>query len=105
MEMVYDPATNLMFEIYQLLARTGQFQEDERARRDLFWQGMVHLREKNFGAALDCFNRSRSPVSEDGPVTYFIGRAKEAGAVPEAPASRLVRELTDEGHARLISMM
>jgi class 3 adenylate cyclase len=105
MEMFYDPVTNDLAEIYQLLARAGQFTGEEKARRDLFWHGVIHLREKNFEAALDCFSRSRLPGTEDAPAAYFISRSQAGVATPEAPASRLVRELTDEGHARLISMM
>lgn len=104
-EMFYDPASNSMTEIYELLARAGQFTEEERARRDLFWKGVIHLREKNFEAALDCFSRSRLPGSDDAAAAYFISRAQEGVSAPESPGSRLVRELTDEGHARLISMM
>jgi adenylate cyclase len=105
MEMFYDPANNQMTEIYELLVRTGAFSQEERQRRDLFWQGVIHLREKNFEAALDCFSRSKLPGSDDAPAAYFISRSQEGVASPEAPASRLLRELTDEGHARLISMM
>jgi class 3 adenylate cyclase len=105
MEMFYDPANNRMTEIYQLLGRAAGFSQEERQRRDLFWQGVVYLREKNFEAALDCFSRSKLPGSDDAPAAYFISRSQEGVATPEAPASRLVRELTDEGHARLISMM
>lgn len=105
MEMFYDPVTSRMTEIYQLLARSEQYPDEERARRDFFWQGIIHLREKNFEAALDCFSRSRLPGSDDAPAAYFISRSQEGVSTPEAPASRLVRELTDEGHARLISMM
>lgn len=105
MEMFYDPVGNQMTEIYQLLAGAEQFPEEERRRRDLFWQGVIHLREKNFEAALDCFSRSKLPGSDDGPAAYFISRSQEGVATPETPSSRLVRELTDEGHARLISMM
>lgn len=105
MEMFYDPATNVMSEIYQLLSRSDQFSEEENRRRDLFWQGVIFFRERNFEAALDCFSRSRLPGSEDGPTAYFISRSQEGVTTPAVPASRLVRELTEEGHARLISMM
>lgn len=105
MEMFYDPGTHLMTEIYQLLARREVFSDEERVRRDLFWQGIIYLRERNYEVALDCFSRSRLPGSDDGPAAYFMSRAQERVATPEAPASRLLRELTEEGHARLISLM
>lgn len=105
MEMFYDPGANLMTEIYQLLAGRESFSDEERARRDLFWQGIIYLREKNYEAALDHFSRSRLPGSEDDPVAYYIGKSQEGVASPETSSSRLTRELTAEGHARLISMM
>jgi class 3 adenylate cyclase len=105
LEMYYDPASNHMTEIYQLLAATEQFTEEERRRRDLFWKGVIHLREKNFEASLDCFSRSKLPGSNDAPAAYLIGLSEEGVASPASSSNRLVRELTDEGHARLVSMM
>jgi len=105
MEMFYDPASNSMTEIYQLLARREGFPNEERARRDLFWHGIILMRERNFEAALDCFSRSRLPGSDDPPVAYYISKAQEGVSEPETRTSRLTRELTEEGHARLISLM
>jgi len=105
MEMFYDPASNSMTEIYQLLARKEGFSDEDRLRRDLFWQGMILMRERNFEGALDCFSRSRSPGADDPPVAFYIGRAQEGVAEPEVRRSRLTREFTEEGHARLISML
>jgi len=105
MEMFYDPGSNIMTEIYQLLAKKDNYSDEERARRDLFWQGIIYLREKNYEAALDHFSRSRLPGSEDEPVAYYIGKSQEGVAAPETTGGRLTRELTEKGHARLISMM
>lgn len=105
MEMFYDPASNSMTEIYQLLARRDGFPNEDRVRRDLFWQGIILMRERNFEAALDFFSRSRLPGSEDPPVAYYISRAQEGVAEPETRTSRLTREFAEEGHARLISLM
>lgn len=102
MEMVYDPAGCRLHEIYQLLATTGQFSEDERERRDHFWRGVVLLREKRGGEALEEFSRARIPGSEDGPLAYFVAKTQDLIALPESRPLRLVRELTEEGHARLI---
>ncbi len=105
MEMFYDPASNSMTEIYQLLARKEGFTDEDRGRRDLFWQGMILMRERNFEGALDCFSRSRPPGADDPPVAFYIGRAQEGVAEPESRGSRLTREFTEDGHARLISML
>jgi class 3 adenylate cyclase len=105
MDMLYDPGEGTLTEIYQLLAKQENFPEEDRRRRDLFWQGMIHLRGKNFEAALDCFSRARLPGTEDGPIAYFISRSQDGVSVPEPKRSRLTRELTEEGHARLISRM
>lgn len=105
MELFYDPVSNSMTEIYQLLTRKEAFTDEDRIRRDLFWQGMILMRERNFEGALDCFSRSRLPGSDDPPVAYYIGRAQEGVAAPESRMARLTREFTEEGHARLITLM
>jgi adenylate cyclase len=102
MEMVYEPATCQLHEIYQLLAATGQFNEEECERRDHFWRGVVFLREKRGEEALEAFSRARIPGGEDGPLSYFVAKAQDRVARPESRPLRLVRELTDEGHARHI---
>jgi len=102
MEMVYDPAGCRLHEVYQLLANAGQFSVEERERRDHFWRGVVFLREKRGEEALEAFSRARSPGTEDGPLAYFMANAQDRVALPESRPLRLVRELTEEGHARLI---
>jgi class 3 adenylate cyclase len=105
MDMLYDPEEGTLTEVYQLLAKRETFSDEDRQRRDLFWQGIIHLREKKYEAALDCFSRARVPGTEDGPIAYFIGKSQDGVSVPEPKQSRLTRELTEEGHARLISRM
>lgn len=105
MEMFYDPEAGLMTEVYQLLDTTEGMSEADSARRDLFWQGVILLREKKFDEALDHLSRSRIPGVEDGPVEYFICRAQEGLSTPQVQDSENLRKLTDEGHARLISLM
>ena len=77
MEMFYDPAANSMTEIYQLLAAREDYSDEERAKRDLFWQGIIHLREQNPEAALDCFSRSRTQGVDDRPLAFYIGVAQD----------------------------
>jgi len=105
MEMFYDPEADLMTEVYQLLDTTEALSEEDGGRRDLFWQGVILLREKKFDEALDHLSRSRLPGIEDGPVEYFIVRAQEGLSSPTAQESENLRKLTDDGHARLISLM
>ena len=52
--------------------------------------------------ALEAFSRARIPGGEDGPLSYFVAKAQDRVALPESRPLRLVRELTDEGHARHI---
>lgn len=105
MEMFYDPEADLMTEVYQLLDTTEALSESDGVRRDLFWQGIILLRERRFEEALDHLSRSRLPGVEDGPVDYFIARAQEGVSAPAAQESENLRKLTEEGHARLISLM
>ncbi|MEX2579748.1 MAG: adenylate/guanylate cyclase domain-containing protein [Verrucomicrobiales bacterium] len=105
MEMFYDPETDAMSEIYQLLAPADAFGEVDRARRDLFWQGVVFLREKRFEEALDHLSRARLSGAEDGPADFFIARAQEGVSAPGTGASAKSHKLTEEGHARLIRLM
>ncbi|MDF1825696.1 MAG: adenylate/guanylate cyclase domain-containing protein [Verrucomicrobiales bacterium] len=101
MEMFFDPAANLMTEIYQLLATKEAFGEVERERRDLFWQGVIFLREERFEEALDHLSRARNPAGEDAPLDFFIERAQsgvaDKGVEGEAEAPGK--------HARLINLM
>lgn len=100
MEMVFDPERQLLHETYELLAPGGTAGEEERARREAFWKGVILLREKNCEGALEAFSKARIPGGEDGPLAYFTALAQDQVALPESRPRRLVRELTEEGHAR-----
>jgi len=102
MEMVYDPVACVLHEIFELLGTVGQFGSEDRMRRDQFWQGVVLLREKRTEEALEAFRRARLPGLEDGPLDYFTAKIQERVSPVESRPRRLIRELTDEGHARLI---
>lgn len=102
MEMVYDPVGCRLLEVYQLLATVDQFGEEERERRDHFWRGVILFREKRREEALEAFSRARVPGMDDGPLSHFTAKVQDAVALPESRPLRLVRELTEEGHARLI---
>ena len=105
MEMFYDPEDDVMTEIYQLLAVSDSFDEKERQRRDLFWQGVIYYREKKFEEALDHLTRARIAGGGDGPVEFFIAQTQDALTTPEDGPKARSEQLTEDGHARLISLM
>ncbi len=100
MEMLYDPGRQSLLEVYQLLASREAFSEEERARRDCFWQGVVHLRAGDWEAALERFSRARATGSDDAVLARLVAIAQDGVTGPESRPLRLVRELTEEGHAR-----
>jgi hypothetical protein len=101
LEMLYDPEALRLEEVYQLLAEAGGLTEDERARRDAFWRGVLRLRAKEWEAALEELSRARVPGGgDDAPLARLISEAQEAVAGPSSRPLRLVRDLVDEGHAR-----
>lgn len=100
LEMVYDAEALRLEEVYELLAESGRFAEAERLRRDAFWRGVLHLRAKEWEAALEELSRARAPGADDRPLARLMAQAQEAVAAPSSRPLRLVRELLDEGHAR-----
>lgn len=103
MEMLYEPSNGSLTEIYELLAPADSVSAEEKARRDLFWEGVVLYRSGNYEAALDRLSRARIPGVEDGPVAYLVGRIQERIASPGKSEECLGRRWTEEGHARLFS--
>lgn len=101
MEMFFDPETKLMTEIYQLLAPADSYSEAEREKRDLFWKGVIFLREEKYEEALDHLSRARSSGIDDRPLDFFISQA-QAGL---ADAFGEGHEVTPGRHARLINLM
>lgn len=105
MEMFYDPEDDVMTEIYQLLASSGSFDAKEAKRRDLYWQGVIHFREQKYEKALDQLTQARIAGRSDGPVEFFIAQTQEALAVLEGGSKSRQEQLTEEGHARLSSLL
>tara|TARA_R110002096_G_scaffold26681_2_gene82178 strand:+ start:537 stop:1844 length:1308 start_codon:yes stop_codon:yes gene_type:complete len=105
MEMFYDPEEELMTEIYQLLAAKDNFTDEDRSRRDQFWQGVIYLREKRYEEALEIFSKVRIPGGDDAPAEFFLTQAQEGAASTGEGQSGQTEELTENGHARLISQM
>jgi len=104
LEMLYDPEHNLMTEVYQLLALSGEFSEEEQTRRDTFWEGVILYRSGKYEEALARFDEARGTGKTDGPVQFFVERsqARLAGS-DEEEHPEITHELTDQGHARLLS--
>lgn len=105
MEMFYDPQANAMTEIYQILATREDFDDAARERRDVFWQGVICYRAGQYQEALELFDRARVPGREDRPLDFFAGLAQTRLIEPRPERPEHSHELTDEGHARLMSMM
>ena len=102
MEMFYDPDTEGMVEIYQLLGLKESFSADDETLRDHFWEGTIKFREGNYEAALENFSKARIPGKEDSPLEYFIRRTQEKMTTGD---DELKRELTEKGHARVIEQL
>ncbi|MCB1085977.1 MAG: hypothetical protein KDM63_02950 [Verrucomicrobiae bacterium] len=105
MEMIYDPGRNLMTEIYQLLALSGELDESHRARRDAFWQGVILYRAERFSEALSQFSQAEIPGKKDGPLEFFIGLCESRRSGSSSDAAPASLDLANHGHARLISKM
>lgn len=101
MEMFFDPESNLMTEIYQLLAPSGTFTDAEREKRDLFWKGVIFLREERYEEALDHLSRARSSGFDDGPLDFFLSRAQDGISEEGGPGA----QTAPAKHARLINLM
>ncbi|MCB1205728.1 MAG: hypothetical protein KDN18_15805 [Verrucomicrobiae bacterium] len=100
MEMVYDSERQVLHETYELLAPTGSDDEVQKTRREEFWKGVILLRQKSYEGALEAFSKARIPGVDDAPLAYFTALAQDQVALPESRPRRLVRELTEDGHAR-----
>ena len=62
-------------EIYEPLKLTGEATEEEIARRDFFWNGVVLYREKRWGEAYSQFQKARGPNEwEDAPLQLYLRR-------------------------------
>lgn len=105
LELLYDPQQGTLTEIYQLLAPLGGLDEGEKARRDAFWRGMIHLRSGAHEAALHELSQARHPGIEDPVLSLLIGKLQDRLATPERRSTRLVREWTEEGRVRLLEQL
>ena len=64
-------------EVYELIARKDRLSEPQRARRDLYWKGVVYYREQLFDKALATFQENREKYGADGAVDFYIRRIEQ----------------------------
>jgi class 3 adenylate cyclase len=64
-------------EVYELIAHRDQLSEPQRARRDLFWKGVVYFRENLQDRALATFVETREKYGADGAVDFYIRRIEQ----------------------------
>jgi adenylate cyclase len=69
-----DPARE---EVYELIGRKDRLSEPQRARRDLYWKGVVYYREQLLDEALATFHESREKYGADGAVDFYIRRIEQ----------------------------
>jgi class 3 adenylate cyclase len=104
LEMFYDPESDVMTEIYQLLATPDSFSEEERAKRDLFWEGVIRFREKEYEKALDILSHAKRPGEDDAPLEFFLEKC-QAGLAGEDVEPDDGKKNSQDGHARLLNLM
>ena len=106
MEMVYDPESRIMTEVYELMALSDGFSEAERRSRDVFWEAMILYREKNYEKALEKFYQieKSEKAKEDLPLKFFISLTQECLAHGE-PESGINGSMRKIGHARLLNTL
>lgn len=67
-------------EVYELITHKDQLSESQRARRDLFWKGVVYFRENLLDRALVTFMETRDKYGADGAVDFYIRRLEQMQA-------------------------
>ncbi len=104
MEMILDPKTRVMSEVYELLdAKQRLTAEDEEARK-AFWQGVILYREGKGEEALRIFSNLKTRYPHDKPLQYFIERS-QLTLFHDDSSSRSQSEETMHGHARVMPTM
>ena len=64
-------------EVYELITHKDQLSEPQRARRDLFWKGVVYFRENLLDRALVTFMETQDQYGTDGAVEFYIRRIEQ----------------------------
>ena len=61
-------------EVYELIAHKDHLSEPQRARRDLFWKGVVYFRKNLLDRSLVTFMEAQEKYGTDGAVEFYIRR-------------------------------
>jgi len=78
MELIQrNPDDSTREEIYELLTAKDRLSEPQRARRDLYWKGVVYFREQLPDKALAVFHEIREKYGADGAVDFYIRRIEQ----------------------------
>ena len=64
-------------EVYELIAHKDQLSEPQRARRDLYWKGVVYFRENLLDRAFVTFMETREKYGSDGAVDFYLRRIEQ----------------------------
>ena len=64
-------------EVYELIAQKDSLSEPQRARRDLFWKGVVYFRENLLDRAFVTFMETREKYGADGAVDFYLRRIEQ----------------------------
>ena len=64
-------------EVYELITHKDQLSEPQRARRDLYWKGVVYFRENLLDRAFVTFMETREKYGADGAVDFYLRRIEQ----------------------------
>ena len=64
-------------EVYELITHRDRLTEPQRARRDLYWKGVVYFREHRLDLALTTFKEAREKYGEDTAADFYIRRIEQ----------------------------
>ena len=64
-------------EIYELLSPKDTLSEEDVARRDLFWKGIVYYREQRWDEARAHFLLAAPEEGSDHPLEYYLRRVEQ----------------------------
>ncbi len=64
-------------EVYELLGGKSTLSEEQLAKRDAFWKGVLFFRKEQWEEALAHFRAAFSPGRHDGPLEFYIRRVEQ----------------------------
>lgn len=78
MELIQrDPEKPDREEVYELITRKDRLSEPQRARRDLYWKGVVYFREQLLDQSLAAFQEAREKYGADSAADFYIRRIEQ----------------------------